>query len=243
MLPASYPILVTRAEPGARETFERLRERQLNACLAPMLSLKLRADELLPSMADVSGLVFTSANGVRVFANQCPDRALPAWCVGPATAMAARDAGFSAIHESAGNAEDLANYIARHATPDSRPLLHVANAAATGSLQRRLKAHGFSVIFTPLYEMQPAAHLSQDVADQLRHAETGIVLIHSAKGAAAFASLARPFRLERWHLVGISTPALAPLGSIAFAERHIARAPNESGLFDALDTAIATLST
>lgn len=105
-------IIITRAMPGAAETEAHLREQRLNVVTAPMLSLETVPTPSLPSAASLSGLVFTSANGVRTYANTREDRDLTAWCVGPATARAARDTGFTDIRESAGNAADLVNFIA-----------------------------------------------------------------------------------------------------------------------------------
>lgn len=239
---ASLPIIVTRAEPGASETEARLQALRLNAVLAPMLTLHPRQSEPLPDLNDVAGLVFTSANGVRVFANREVERALPAWCVGPATAAAAHAAGFARVHESAGNAVDLANFISANTQPQARPLLHIANRAAAGTLKSELEAAGFSVTFAPLYEMRPASALPPAVSEILAREQTAIVLVHSQKGAAAFAELVSDRPKDALIAVAISEPASEPLKPLDLQAIHFADAPNEDGLFSALHAAIATLS-
>jgi uroporphyrinogen-III synthase len=238
----SIPIIVTRAEPGALETVQRLRIDGRTVIASPVLQLVERPDTPLPPPDGLAGLIFTSANGVRTYAARQSDRELTAWCVGPATAMAARQAGFSRVRESAGNAKDLAHFIARHETPATAPLLHVANAAAAGQLKRRLTDLGFRVAFAPLYEMRPATALSMDVTTALQRTSSGIILIHSAKGAAAFAQLVNGMTLEGWHAVAISQPASAPLSALGLADIHIATSQDEQGLFDTLDSLLATLS-
>ncbi|MEM7329460.1 MAG: uroporphyrinogen-III synthase [Pseudomonadota bacterium] len=242
MSASSVSIIVTRAEPGASVTAEHLRARGMTVILAPALTLDPDPDTPLPAPEMLSGLVFTSANGVRTYAARRNDRALTAWCVGPATAAAAALAGFSDIRESAGNAVDLANFIAAQSTPADQPLLHVANAAAIGGLKQTLMALGFSVIFAPLYQMRPAAALSAEMTELIAGGDTAILLIHSAKGAAAMAALLPEEPRPDWCLVAISDPASQPLVARVAHPPYIADAPNEDGLMRALDTALATLS-
>ena len=236
------PIIVTRAEPGASETIARLRGMGRTVISSPILSLHERSDVPIAPTSDLSGLVFTSANGVRVFAAREQDRSLTAWCVGPATAEAAQVAGFQTVMESAGNAEDLANYIAEHSAPDEKPLLHVANTAATGTLKSTLEMHGFTVEFAGLYEMRPATELPSDVQDLVHRKAPAILLIHSNKGATAFANLLPSQTYETWIGVGISKQATGPLQSLQLQATFLAEIPNEDGLLSALHEAIATLS-
>lgn len=238
---ADLPIIVTRAEPGTQETVQRLYDRGLSAVSAPALSLNEIPDVALPPAASLSGLVFTSANGVRTYAARVADRALAAWCVGPATARAARTSGFTDVRESAGNAKDLAQFIAAHSTPQVRPLLHIANVAAAGQLQQDLQDRGYDVAFAPLYEMRPAIGLPDAVLQLVRAQTPSILLIHSAKGAAAVAALIDTVP-DTWHLVAISQQAAAPLSAHFSGRIFLANTPNEEGLMAALGAAIATLS-
>lgn len=242
MTQANLPIIVTRAEPGASETMKRLEARGLNAVLAPMLSLHELPETPMPDAADISGLVFTSANGVRTYAARRDDRHLPAWCVGPATAQAAQDAGFKTVHESAGNAVDLANFIAAKSAPSNQSLLHVANSAAAGTLKETLEAQGYRTVFAPIYEMRPAQTLLEQVTNLLDKSAKTILLLHSEKGASAFAALTKTIALSQCIGVAISARAVAPLEHANLSAIYIADAPNEDGLFAALEGALATLS-
>ena len=131
---SGLPVIITRAEPGAGQTAQRVAALGLVPLVSPALSLQAEREVSLPAPETVAGLVFTSANGVRFYSEREPRRDLTAWCVGPSTAQAAREAGFTDVRESAGNARDLAAFIAASATPQDAPLLHVANAAASGVL-------------------------------------------------------------------------------------------------------------
>lgn len=262
MSAAAIPVLITRAEPGASEAAQRIEALGLRALKSPVLAIQQRPDERLPDLQSLSGLVFTSANGVRAFADRSDDRNLATWCVGPATATAAREAGFATVHESVGNAVDLAEYIVRNSAssrassrapssapssasssaPSSVPLLHVANHAAKGDLKRILEAHGFRVEFSPLYEMRVVESVSNEATQALAGNGPTIVLIHSAKGAEAFVQLCADKRIQNLTIVAISETAAQPLSALSPEAVHVATAPNEDGLFAALASVIATLS-
>ena len=167
---------------------------------------------------------------------------MQAWCVGPSNAQAASDEGFETVHESAGNAVDLANFIAERSAPSDAPLLHVANAAATGVLRETLSVKGYQTVFAPIYEMQPAQSLPTSVGHLMDQNSTCIVLVHSEKGATAFAAQTGSRALTSCIGVAISERASQPLERSKLSAIYTAESPNEDGLFAALEIALATLS-
>ncbi len=235
-------VIITRAQPGANQTAPRVEALGHVPIIGPALTLQANPSVELPSPDDFSGIIFTSANGARFYAQRETDRELPAWCVGPTTAAAAREVGFTEVHQSTGNAVRLAALIASTIAPPEKPLLHIANAAAKGDLQRELKMRRYRVKFVPLYQADTAPELDPKVHDILVQAVPAIVLVHSAKGAAAFAELARDLPVAALTAVAISRPAAAPLVELGLGDVHIAVAPNENALMDALKAAAATLS-
>ncbi|MEQ8558301.1 MAG: uroporphyrinogen-III synthase [Henriciella sp.] len=232
------PVIVTRAEPGGSQTAERLEAMGLTPLLSPALELAARG-EAVPDLSGFGGLVFTSANGVRFFAEASDARTLPAWCVGPATASEALREGFSPVHESSGNAHDLAHYIAHHWSGESRSLLHIANAAAKGDLKKALEEAGFTVTFLPLYEARRAGSLNEEALGAIRSGTRTIVLIHSRKGAEAFLALANGLNLTKTEFVAISSQAAAPLETIATGGVYAAGHPDEDHLMACLEGVLA----
>ena len=236
-VPVPGPVIVTRAEPGASETMARLEAMGLAAIASPMLALA-RLPVELPDPAGLVHLVFTSANGVRFFAAATDWRGAKAWCVGPATAAAARAAGFADVHEGRGDAADLAADLIA-ALPSGTPgVLHVANAAAAGDLVARLRGAGLPAEFLALYETRPADALAPGAAAVLS-AGPCYVLIHSARGAAALEQAAGD--LSAAVIVAISEAAARPLQGRAVRALHIAPVPNEDALLDALAGAMRSL--
>lgn len=232
----SLPVIVTRTLPGARDTAENLTRLGFAPILSPMLSIVETG--LAPNDLDGIGhLIFTSANGVRAIRGAQVPPELIAWCVGPSTAEAARDAGFANVIEGDGNAEDLAKFILS-AHPEG-PLLHIANEAAAGELVAALKSGGLEARFSAPYRTDAAASLSPEALAALAGPGPAILLLHSAKAASAVADSRPP--LATAGLVAISEAALAPLQGEASRGHWIAARPNEDSLMDALQLAAAAL--
>ncbi|MAN67334.1 uroporphyrinogen-III synthase [uncultured Hyphomonas sp.] len=231
------PVIVTRAEPGASETVERLRAMGLTAISSPMLELKA-LDLPMPDLSDIYHLVFTSANGVRYFveavggiSEQIAD--LTAWCVGPATTHAAKAAGFQRIMAGDGNADELSDLILS-ADGVEGGFLHVANSAAAGNLVAQLTAAGREARFLALYETVPASGFDEDAKAALVSEAATIILFHSAKAAEAFAALSEDLPMSTNVAVAISEAAAAPLRSLNARAMIAAARPNENALMEAL---------
>ncbi|MEZ5953586.1 MAG: uroporphyrinogen-III synthase [Hyphomonas sp.] len=229
----SGPVIVTRAEPGASETMARLEAMGVTAIRSPMLELAALPG-MTPDLTGIAHIVFTSANGVRFFADATDWRAGRAWCVGPSTADAARAAGFPDVHEGSGDAVALAGDMIAVLPAGTRGILHVANEAAAGDLVARLKAAGLGAQFLALYETRPARTLTPAAGTALASGPC-YVLVHSARGAAAFAGVCAD--LGRVVVVAISAAAAAPLDGKGAAAIVTAAAPNEDALLEALATA------
>lgn len=234
----SPPIIITRSQPGADQTAKALKERGLTAIVTPAIELS-RSEASLPDLSAYGGLIFTSANGVRFLSAETDARDLPAWCVGPATASEALLEGYSPVHQSSGNAEDLAHYIAHHwPSGQSKRLLHVANSAAKGIVKAALEREGFEVDFLALYEAANAPALHPDAVAAIVGGPS-IVLIHSAKGARAFIELSAGLDLQRVSYVAISGQAAGPLREGGEDQIEIADHPDEAHLLEALDRLLA----
>lgn len=226
-------VLVTRTAPGCFETAERLEAGGFSAIVSPALEIRT-LNRSLPPLADISGLIFTSANGVRAFCDQSGEREFTAWCVGPATADSAAEAGFTDIRNADGNADDLASFIIRNAGSGSATLLHVANDAAAGEVVKTLRNAGLDAEFAALYSTRPAERLTREAGEALAAGQVSAVLIHSAKGAAGAAPLLADYGLKRINLVAISQKAAAAIAQLEWKRVVIAGAPNEDALINAL---------
>lgn len=234
----TLPVIVTRTRPLAEETAGALESMGFFPVVSPMLAVQpLQPDPGL--IARARHLVFTSATGVPAAAACRPAPGVTVWSVGPTTSAAAEAAGFTHILEGPGTADDLAAMIIRTQPRPKGLFVHVANEEAAGRLVARLTEAGFEAEFLALYRTEPATALTPEAQAVLADAGPCLILLHSAKAAAALAATQPD--LSHAFLVAISEAALAPLRGRAGLGERVARNPRESDLLQTVLEAAAIL--
>ena len=236
-----FPVIVTRAEPGASETAIWLEGEGYQPILSPALSLKAIEPKPALQMDGLQALIFTSANGVRYLCKTRETPAITAWCVGETTKAAALEAGFKTVRSGTGDAVSLADMICKEAVPGDGGFLHVGNVAAGERLVNHLQEGGFEARFAALYESLFARELTEETRHLLATGEPCAILVHSAKGAASFARLTKDHELTSAVLVAISAQAAAPLEQAGFAKTVIAECPDRVGMSQALAEGLRAL--
>ena len=227
MTPARDRVWVTRAEPGASATADRLRQIGLEPLIAPLLVVQPVVSEL--NLRGVSALAFTSANGVRAFAALTNDRALPVFTVGEATAEAARQAGFREVRSGDGDVAALASLVAGEHR--SGEVLCPGGEARAGDLVGDLARASIQARALTLYRTVPASG-----PDEAQLADASAVLIHSPRAASVLNSLG--FDLRGLVVVGLSAACLKPLARLHVKRWGVAERPTEAALMDALCVAL-----
>lgn len=229
-------VWITRADPGASETAERLRALGHEPLAAPLLTIR-KAKRLTADPADYQAVLFTSANGVRAFA-ELTDLRPRAFCVGEATARTARAAGFTDAYNAEGDSEDLAALVAEALDPAEGPLLHAAGEHTAGDMPAALGEAGFTLERAIVYAADLARALPEEAARALETRSLHAILLHSARPAERLARLAPKRDLERLAIAAISPRAAEPLDARGVLV-SLAETPDEEALFAALDRALA----
>lgn len=234
--------LVTRPRAEAAELAAALAARGIEAIVEPMLDIHYRSAPA-PCLEGVQAILCTSANGVRAFAQVSSERGLLLLAVGDATATRAREAGFARVASAGGTADDLARLARELLSPTAGRLLHVAGSEVAGDLAGMLRASGFTVARSVLYEADPIAGLSVATAQGLREGSVDFALFFSPRTAAIFRDLAERAgladALASVIALSISAAADAALATLGFRERHVAARPDQPSLLAALDRLIA----
>lgn len=216
-------LLIVRPEPGASATAARVRALGHHAIVQPLLATQ--ALDWTPPAAAPDAVLLTSAAAVRHAGNQAdPFKALPALCVGDATAAAARAAGWQQVQAGPGTLQALLDDIA--AGPP-RCLLHLAGEDRTAASVPA----GLTIITAIVYRaaLQPLPALP----------DVGGVLLHSPRTARHFAA--------EWDRLGgaraavalyaISAPTLAAAGA-GWAQAHAAPHPTDAALLAMLPESV-----
>jgi uroporphyrinogen-III synthase len=189
----------------------------------------------------VQAILFTSANGVRAFAEATSRRDFRAFAVGDATAAAARNAGFADVTSADGTVDDLAKLVIGRLKPRNGAVFHAAASVTAGDLQGLLEAAGFSVRRAALYEAVEAERLSVATRQAIAQHEIDAALFFSPRNAATFVRLATGLEEGCKHMVAIalSSAVAEKLAPLSWRRVAVASAPNESALLAALESSMA----
>ncbi|HEX4113222.1 MAG TPA: uroporphyrinogen-III synthase [Stellaceae bacterium] len=233
---------MTRPEPDAAPIATALRARGIEPVSAPLLRIEPEpagAARLSGALIGVQAVLFTSANGARAFARASNRFELPAFCVGEATAAAARIAGFRTVASADGDGADLAALAGSRLAPGNGALLHAAGADSAGDLAAELAAKGFSVRRVVLYRAIAADALPPGAEAAWRRGEFALALFFSPRTAASFVSVARAAGLakpcERMTALALSRNVAAALSELPWRAIVTASAPNLAAMLTALD--------
>jgi uroporphyrinogen-III synthase len=224
-------IWITRAQPGAEATAQRVRGMGHEPLVAPLLTMRRLADVDI-DLGGVGALAFTSANGVRAFTDLSGERQLRVFAVGAATAQAARQAGFPSVLSTEGGVEALALGVAARKSELRGALLHAGAAEPAGDLVGALEAQGVPVRRLILYETQPAEPEAARIPFLVG---ADAVLLHSPKAARVLAGVLRAHPAPNLRVLGLSPAVLKPLARIKLASRTAPPYPLEAALLQLIE--------
>lgn len=214
-------VWITRGQPGADRTADRLTLLGLEPVIVPLLGL--RSLDVRPDLTGVQALAFTSRNGVEAFAERSRLPSVPVFAVGDATAGSARKAGFTQVRSAGGDLPALAALI--RAEGAGLSILHPSAAEPAGDLSA-LIGDAARVTTVAVYEALETGATPPEVWDS--------VLVHSPRAARALARQLPPGAASGRIAIAISAATADPLVSVGFAEVRVADAPTETALLAAL---------
>lgn len=224
-------IWITRAQPGADVTAERVRAMGHDAVVAPLLAVRVLSDVSI-DLRGVAALAFTSANGVRAFADASGERGLKVFAVGAATAQAARAAGFKSVLSADGDVEALAEGIAARRGELRGAVLHPGALEPAGDLAGALEKQGVEARRLILYETAPV-DLGDAEAEALGRSDA--VLLHSPRAAQVLARLLKAHPAPELRALGLSKAVVKPLARTRMAAKVFPPFPLEAALLNLID--------
>ncbi len=231
-------FLNTRPRDDAAPLTALLERRGHAVTAAPLLSIAyLTPDDL--DLDGVVGLLATSANGLRAFAQASERRDLAVYTVGDATARAAAEAGFSDVHSASGDVDTLAALVIERLDPQTGALFHAAGTRLAGDLGGQLEQAGFTVNRCVLYRADKAKELPQAARDGLQSGAINSVVFFSPRTARQFATLVNNAGLEmdldKVDVFCLSAAVAAKAGVLDWRKIHIAEAPTQKALLKLID--------
>lgn len=235
-------LLVTRPEPEATRTAERLRALGHEPVMAPLLETQF-LDPPAPRFRPAA-ILLTSGNGLRGLLRWPESRGwidAPVLAVGDRTAEAARAAGFTDVGSADGDGEALASLAIESLDPNNGTLLYPAAVDRAGHWPERLIAAGFTLSLVETYRMDPVARLPNRVEDDLHQGRIDGILLYSPRTAKTFVELVG--RLDPQPLLDhLSIYALSPnvACALTFGTAFIASEPTDDALLALIPKSMGT---
>ena len=147
-------LLVTRPRPAADEFADWARQRldpDIAVLVSPVMRIEPAGGELLP-LDGVAALVVTSRHAIAALQAAPGAAGRPCYCVGTATARAARAAGLDAI-DAGGTAAALERRLLADAPPG--PIVYARGAHIASDLVQNLSRAGLAVCDSVVYHQLP----------------------------------------------------------------------------------------
>lgn len=228
-------VLVTRPEPGASRTAQRLQDMGFQPILLPLT--ETAALPLGPVVRDAAAVAVTSANAVRHAPKEiiAALAGLPCHAVGKRTAEAARAAGFLAVSEGPGDALALADALAGLS---GKTIAYLCGRVRFPAFEARLQAVGVQVRAVETYDTVTLDYSGDAIVERLSGQPVEAALLYSAKAATALQTLIRRPALrdlfENTLVFALSARIAAALDDVAGEKIRIAREPHEEALLELL---------
>jgi uroporphyrinogen-III synthase len=235
-------VLVTRPEEASYRTAKRLETMGHRPIVLPLMRAEHHPDDVLEGLRHPhSAIAITSAEAARVLQSlgqkNYPYLNVPLFAVGEATALAARNAGFTAVEAAEGTASSMIALFGERLRQMTlhHPLLYVAGAPRTATFEAGLTeleipfltVQGYAMIAVPVDEAALSAALQAKPVDA--------VLLYSPATATRFFEL--PLTRRSWNVLqhtrilclseNVAHAVPAPLQSVVI----VADRPDEDSLF------------
>ena len=228
-------VLVTRPEPGAARTAERLRAAGYEPVVVP-LSKIVPLRQSRPTV-EFDAVAVSSANALRHAYPALIGLLLrkPLFAVGDETAIVAREAGFADVRSSSGSVTDLARAIASRVGPSS-PVAYLCGRIRRDVLETELDLQGVRVVPIETY----GTHGRNPTRRELAALDSGPVaaaLVYSAGAARSLVGLVKSRSGTIFcdtTFIAISERVAERLAPVASGRLIAATSPNEDAMFDLL---------
>jgi uroporphyrinogen-III synthase len=229
-------VLVTRPRGQAEATAAALRARGHLPVIDPVLEIE--PVQLPPiDLAEVAAIVITSANAVPAVTPAM--RPLPLFCVGEATAAAARSAGLTPAGIGDDDGFALARLVAARLSPEDGPVLHLCGQDLAPSTGDGLRAAGFAYRPEVAYRAVAAHALQEGTCDMMRRGGFDAVLFFSPRTARTWCALVGKAGLQaatQRSLAACLSPAVAEAASsLRWRRVAVAKGRDQTALLDCLD--------
>lgn len=223
--------LLTRPRAQSEGLARELRDKGWDVDIWPLMDIQHLLTDA-PDWQDAQAILFTSANGVRSTAPFVAAK-VPAFCVGAATARAARQAGYKRVENAGADVDRLIALVQSSLSATAGPVWYPHGRDTTGDLAGRLGQDGFDIKSVMTYEaVETGAPPAEIEAALVAGAYHAIALFSPRSSALFMANLTKAAQagLSASKAIAISPAAAAPLENTGFKDIIVARTPNAAAM-------------
>lgn len=182
-------VLVTRPAPDDEETAIELQALGFTPVKDPVLRIEPR-EWLSPDWEKIDGIIISSKNALAGFAGHAMPKHKPYFVVGERTALALRKMGLIHVTGTVERSDDIPALINLQHKPGEGRFVHLTAPHTHNAFYDVLRAEGFSIEPTVIYEAVAATALQAQTIAAIKNGTVNVALFYSARSAEIFVELA-----------------------------------------------------
>ena len=187
-------IIITRPKEDSLFLIERLKKLGHTVTHLPVIKIKkLKTDKI--NFQNYKAVIFTSSNSIKFLEVDKFNSNIKCYCVGKATELTAKHAGFINTYSSEGTVDSLLELIIRSFENKSGKLLYLSSEFVSRDLDIDLSKSGFMVDRISNYTSLPVEKIGENVLDFLRKNSPDVVFVYSSKSAKNLFNLMNKYSL------------------------------------------------
>ncbi len=188
-------ILLTRPLEDCSEMIVRFKLLGHQVSHLPLLNVeKINFGEI--NFSEFKGIIFTSANAVKLLDTKKIDKKTLCFCVGNATEKKTRSLGFQNVISASGSVENLRELILQNFDKKSGKLIYFSGEIISANLDRQLINEGYDIKRVVNYRTNHIRKFDKKFVDDLKLNIPEIVYIYSQNSASSFLNFIKVHQLD-----------------------------------------------
>ena len=217
-------IIITRPKEDAINLIEKLKQIGHSVTHLPLIKIKKLETEKI-NLENYKAIIFTSSNAVKFMRVEKFSLKINCFCVGSATEITAKQAGFINTYSSEGTVDSLIELIIRIQDNKSGKLLYLSSEFISKDLDKDLINQGFLVDRISNYTSFPIEQIDEATLSFLKKNPPDVFFIYSTKSAKNLFNLLNKYSLlnlvTKSNLMCISEKVLLELKKVKWKKVFI----------------------
>ena len=188
-------ILLTRPLEDCSEMIVRFKSLGHKVSHLPLLNIeKINFGEI--NFSEFKGIIFTSANAVKLLDTKKIDKKTLCFCVGNVTEKKTRSLGFQNVISASGSVENLRELILQNFDKKNGKLIYFSGEIVSANLDQQLINEGYNVKRVINYRTNHIQKFDKKFVDDLKLNIPDIVYVYSQNSASSFLNFIKVHQLD-----------------------------------------------